>query len=227
MQPAPVKIRILIIDDQLVVREGLRMLIEKHPGTKVVALASTRAEALASLESEAIDLIILDMELGGFSTLPFLPQLREAAKNARILMLTSSRDSEIHQKAAQVGAMGVVLKEEAADLLLKAIEKVHDGEAWLDRVTLGNLLWRMSHHDKDSLDPRAKRISSLSERERQVIVLIAEGLKNRQIAERLFISPTTVTHHLSSIYSKLGVSDRLELVIYAFANKLAKMPQSD
>ena len=108
MQPAPVKIRILIIDDQLVVREGLRMLIEKHPGTKVVALASTRAEALASLESEAIDLIILDMELGGFSTLPFLPQLREAAKNARILMLTSSRDSEIHQKAAQLGAMGDV-----------------------------------------------------------------------------------------------------------------------
>jgi two-component system, NarL family, nitrate/nitrite response regulator NarL len=225
MQPAPIKIRILMIDDQLVVREGLRMLIEQHPGTKVVAMASSRAEALEILDREVIDLIILDMELGGYSTLPFLPQLREAAKTARILVLTSSRDSETHQKAAQMGAMGVVLKEEAADLLLKAIEKVHGGEAWLDRLTLGNLLWRMSHHD--ALDPRQKRIASLSERERQVIVLIAEGLKNRQIAERLFISPTTVTHHLSSVYSKLGVSDRLELVIYAFANKLAKMPQSD
>jgi DNA-binding NarL/FixJ family response regulator len=225
MQPAPIKIRILMIDDQLVVREGLRMLIEQHLGTKVVAMASTRAEALEILDREVIDLIILDMELGGYSTLPFLPQLREAAKTARILVLTSSRDSETHQKAAQMGATGVVLKEEAADLLLKAIEKVHGGEAWLDRLTLGNLLWRMSHHD--ALDPRQKRIASLSERERQVIVLIAEGLKNRQIAERLFISPTTVTHHLSSIYSKLGVSDRLELVIYSFANKLAKMPQSD
>ena len=227
MQPAPIKIRILMIDDQLVVREGLRMLIEQHPGTKVVGMASTRAEAITVLERESIDLIIIDMELGGYSTLPFLPQLREAAKTARILVLTSSRDSETYQKAAQLGAMGVVLKEEAADVLLKAIDKVHNGEAWLDRVTLGSLLWRMSHHDKDSLDPRAKRISSLSERERQVIALIAEGLKNRQIAERLFISPTTVTHHLSSIYSKLGVTDRLELVIYAFANKLAKMPQSD
>ena len=215
-----------MIDDQLVVREGLRMLIEQHPGTKVVAMASTRPHALEILAHETIDLIILDMELGGYSTLAFLPQLREAAKTARILVLTSSRDSEIHQKAAQLGAMGVVLKEDAADLLLKAIDKVHGGEAWLDRLTLGNLLWRMSHH-KDSLDPRVKRISSLSERERQVIVLIAEGLKNRQIAERLFISPTTVTHHLSSIYSKLGVADRLELVIYAFANKLAKMPQPD
>ena len=136
-------------------------------------MASTRAEALEILEREVIDLIILDMELGGYSTLPFLPQLREAAKTARILVLTSARDSETHQQAAQLGAMGVVLKEEAADLLLKAIEKVHNGEAWLDRVTLGNLLWRISHHDKESLDPRAKRISSLSVRERQVIALIA------------------------------------------------------
>ena len=225
MEPAPVKIRILIIDDQLVVREGLRMLIENHPGIKVVAMASTPSEALEIIAREPCDLIILDLELGGYSVLSFIPQLREAAKTARVLVLTGSRDSETHQKAAQLGAMGVVLKENAADVLLKAIEKVYRGEAWLDRITLGNLLWQMSNRDKDSLDPRARKISTLTERERQVIALIAEGLKNRQIAERLFISPTTVTHHLSSIYSKLGVSDRLELVIYAFANKLAKMPE--
>ena len=225
MEPAPIKIRILIVDDQLLVRDGLRMLIENHPGTKVVAMAGTRSEALDILAREACDLIILDLELGGYSAISFIPQLREAAKDSRVLVLTGSRDSETHQKAAQLGAMGVVLKENAADVLLKAIEKVYNGEAWLDRITLGNLLWQMSNRDKDSLDPRAKKISTLTERERQVIALIAEGLKNRQIAERLFISPTTVTHHLSSIYSKLGVSDRLELVIYAFANKLAKMPE--
>jgi DNA-binding NarL/FixJ family response regulator len=139
--------------------------------------------------------------------------------------MTALRDPETHQKAARLGAMGVVLKEDAADLLLKAIQKVCQGEAWLDRLTLGNLLWQLSSHDKGELDPQRKKISSLTERERQVIVLIAEGLKNKQIAERLFISPTTVTHHLSSIYSKLGVTDRLELVVYAFANKLAKMPE--
>ena len=225
MEPAPIKIRILIVDDQLVVREGLRMLIENHPGTKVVAMASTRSEALDILARETCDLIILDLELGGYSATSFIPQLREAARNSRVLVLTGSRDTAIHQKAAQLGAMGVVLKEDAADLLLKAIEKVYKGEAWLDRVTLGNLLFQMSNQDKQPLDPRAQKISSLTDRERQVIALIAEGLKNRQIAERLFISPTTVTHHLSSIYSKLGVSDRLELVIYAFANKLAKMPE--
>lgn len=225
MEPAPIKIRILIVNDQLVVRDGLRMLIENHPGTKVVAMASTRSEALEIIEREPCDLIILDLELGGYNASSFIPQLREAAKNARVLVLTGSKDSETHQKAAQLGAMGVVLKEDAADQLIKAIEKVYRGEAWLDRVTLGTLLWNLSNQDKDLLDPRARKISTLTDRERQVITLIAEGLKNRQIAERLFISPTTVTHHLSSIYSKLGVSDRLELVIYAFANKLVKLPE--
>jgi two-component system nitrate/nitrite response regulator NarL len=225
MEPAPQKIRIVIVDDQLIVREGLRMLLENHPGIKVVAMAGTRTEALDVVAGEPCDLIILDLELGGVSSLPLIPQLREAAKNARVLVLTGSRDSETHQKAAQLGAMGVVLKEDAADLLLRAIEKVYKGEAWLDRLTVGNLLWRLSSQDKDSLDPQRKKIASLTDRERQVIALIAEGLKNKQIAARLFISPTTVTHHLSSIYSKLGVTDRLELVVYAFANKLAKMPE--
>jgi two-component system, NarL family, nitrate/nitrite response regulator NarL len=225
MEPAPHKIRVVIVDDQLVVREGLRMLLDNHPGIKVVAMASTRPEALEMVVREPSDLIILDLELGGYSALSFLPQLREAAKSARILVLTALRDSHTHQKAAEMGAMGVVLKEDAADLLLKAIEKVYKGEAWLDRLTLGNLLWQLSSHEKESVDPQKKKISTLTERELQVITLIAEGLKNRQIAERLFISPTTVTHHLSSIYSKLGVTDRLELVVYAFANKLAKMPE--
>ena len=175
MEPAPVKIRILIVDDQLVVREGLRMLIENHPGTKVVAMASTRSEALDMLARETCDLIILDLELGGYSATSFIPQLRDAARTARVLVLTGSRDSAIHQKAAQLGAMGVVLKEDAADLLLKAIEKVYRGEAWLDRVTLGTLLFQMSNQDKESIDPRVKKISTLTDRERQVIALIAEG----------------------------------------------------
>jgi two-component system, NarL family, nitrate/nitrite response regulator NarL len=225
MMPAPKIIRLLIIDDQLVVREGLRMLIENHPGMKVAAMTSTGQEALELIGRESFDLIILNLELGGQSAVPFVAQLREAAKASRILVLTGVRDSEVHQKAVQLGAMGVVLKEEAADRLLKAIEKVYLGEVWLDRVALGNLLWQLSSRDKEVLDPQMKKIATLTERERQVIALISEGLRNKQIAARLFISQTTVTHHLSSIYSKLGVSDRLELVVYAFANKLAQMPQ--
>ncbi len=225
MEPAPQKIRLLIVDDQLIVREGLRMLIENHPGIRVAGMASTRSEALEIMGREQLDLVILNLELGGQSALSFIPELREAAKRARLLVLTGMRDAETHQKAAQLGAMGVVLKEDAADRLLKAIEKVYKGEVWLERQTLGNLLWQLTSREKESPDPRTVQISSLTVRERQVIALIAEGLKNKQIAERLFISQTTVTHHLSSIYSKLGVSDRLELLVYSFANKLAKMPE--
>jgi two-component system, NarL family, nitrate/nitrite response regulator NarL len=225
MEPAPQKIRIMIVNDQLVVREGLRLLLDSHPGMKVVAMASSRSEALDIIPAQACDLIILDLELGGHSALSFIPQLREVAKTARVLVLTGLRDTETHQKAAQLGAMGVVLKDDAAERLLKAIEKVYQGEPWLDRLTLGKLLWRLTSQEKEFIDPQKKKIALLTDRELQVIALIAQGLKNKQIAERLFISPTTVTHHLSSIYSKLGVSDRLELVVYAFANKLAKMPE--
>jgi DNA-binding NarL/FixJ family response regulator len=225
MEPVPLKIRVMIINDQLVVREGLRMLLEKEGSINVVAMARTRSEALEISARQPCDLIILDLELGGHSALSLIPQLREAARSARVLLLSGLRDSEIHQKAAQLGAMGVVLKGDAADLLIKAIEKVYKGEAWFDRMTVGKLLWRWSSHEKESLDPQKKKIASLTERELQVIALIAQGLKNRQIAERLFISQTTVTHRLSSIYAKLGVSDRLELVVYAFANKLAKMAE--
>jgi DNA-binding NarL/FixJ family response regulator len=225
MEPAPHKIRILMIDDQLVVREGLRLLIENQPGLKIAAMAGSRAEALELVTRETFDLIILNLELGGTSALPLIPQLRDVANKARVLALTSLRNPQTQQTAVQLGAMGVVLKDDAADLLIKAIEKVHHGEVWLDRVSLGNLLWQLTSRIPDVVDPQEKKISTLTEREREVITLIAQGLKNKQIADRLFISQTTVTHHLSSIYAKLGVSDRLELVVYAFANKLAKLPE--
>ena len=225
MEPSPQKIRLLIVDDQLIVREGLRLLIENHAGINVVGMASTHSEALEILARETIDLIVLNLELGGESALAFIPELREGAKTAPILVLTGVRDSATHQQAVQLGAMGVVLKKDAADRLLKAIEKVYQGEVWLDRLTLGNLLSQLSSRGETLLDPEKKKIASLTDRERQVVALISQGLKNKQIAARLFISQTTVTHHLSSIYSKLGVSDRVELVVYAFANKLAKIPE--
>lgn len=217
-------IRILIVDDHLVVRAGLHMLIENHPGMRVVAMASNRGEALEKAAKDEPNLILLDLDLGGDSALSFLPQLQETAPKAHILVLTGLRDPEAHREAVQSGAMGVVLKEHAPDVLIKAIEKVHAGEFWLDRPTMGRMLREMSSKETKQVDPEVAKIESLTQREREVVALIVEGLKNKQIAERMFISETTVTHHLSSIYGKLGVTDRLELVIYAFANKIAQKP---
>jgi len=216
-------IRILIVDDHAVVRAGLRMLIDQNPAMKVIGLAGNCSEALAIAASEQPNLIILDLLLGDEDGITLLPELRAVAKSARVLVLTGLRGSESQRRAMLAGAMGVVLKDHAAEVLIKAINKVHQGEVWLDRLMMGSVLDEMTQAPE--IDPERAKIASLTDREREVIALIAEGLKNREIGKRLFISETTVTHHLSSIFSKLEVTDRLELVIYAFAHKLAKVPQ--
>jgi two-component system nitrate/nitrite response regulator NarL len=200
------------------------MLIESHPGMKVVGKAGNCSEALAQAASTKPNLILLDIDLGSENGLDLLPGLHQTVTNAPVLIFTGVKDIEAHRRAARLGAAGLVLKEQAAEVLLKAIKKVHQGELWLDRSMMGSLLNEMTQADK-TVNPEDAKISSLTLRELEVIALIAEGLKNKQIAERLFISETTVTHHLSSIFSKLGVSGRLELVVYGFAHSLAKVPQ--
>jgi DNA-binding NarL/FixJ family response regulator len=217
------QLRILLVDHHLVMRAGLRLLIESQPQMEVVGMASNRQEALELASSEAPTLILLELELGDERGVTFLPELREAATNARILVLTGSKDTEEYHQAIKLGAVGVVLKDQKPEVLIKAIEKVHAGEIWVDRATMGNVLSEMTRRKPDELDPAKEKIKSLTDREHQVIALIAEGLKNKQIAKRLFISETTVTHHLSSIFSKLEVSDRLELLIFAFGHNIARL----
>lgn len=214
-------IRILIVDDHAIVRAGLRMLIDQNPTMKVVGVAGNRAEALDAAAKEHPDIIILDILLGDEDGLTILPELRAVAKSARVLVLTGMRSSE--NRAMLAGAMGVVLKEHATEILIKAIDKVNQGEVWLDRLMMGSVLDELTQ--TPAIDPDKARIASLTDREREVVALIAEGLKNKQIGQRLFITETTVTHHLSSIFSKLEVADRLELIIYAFRHRLAQLPQ--
>jgi DNA-binding NarL/FixJ family response regulator len=217
------QISIMIVDDHAVIRTGLRMLIEQDSTMKVVAMAGNSAEAFEQLAAkDAPDMIILDLVLGEEDGLTLLPTLREKSPKTRVLILTGVLNPDAHRAAIRKGAMGIVLKEHAADLLLKAIKKVNDGEVWIDRSMMGMVIQEFSKPEQT--DPEVSKIAALTSREREVIGLVGEGLKNKQIAERLFISETTVTHHLSSVFSKLDVSDRLELIIYAFRHGLAKMP---
>jgi len=167
--------------------------------------------------------IILDLVLGDEDGLSFLPELCQASPTSRVLVLTGVQNPDAHRRAIRRGAMGIVLKEHAADQLLKAIMKVNDGEVWIERSMMGSMI--QEFNKPAMVDPEIAKIESLTDREREVIALIGEGLKNKQVGERLFISETTVTHHLSSVFSKLEVSDRLELIIYAFRHGLAKMPE--
>ena len=221
MTPKP--INIMIVDDHVVIRSGLRMLIEHDQRMRVVAQAGNRVEALERATSERPDVIILDLVLGDDDGLAFLPELCQASPNSRVLVLTGVPNPDSHRRAIRRGAMGIVLKEHAADQLLKAILKVNDGEVWIERSMMGSMIQELNK--PATVDPEVTKIDSLTDREREVIALIGEGLKNKQVGERLFISETTVTHHLSSVFSKLEVSDRLELIIYAFRHGLAKMPK--
>lgn len=215
----------MIVDDHSVIRSGLRMLIEQDQTMTVVAMAGTPSEALLLAAREQPDIIVLDLMLGDEDGLEFLPQLCKTSPNSRVLVLTGVQAANSHRMAIRRGAMGIVLKQQAADLLLKAIRKVYAGEVWIDRSMMSSVLSDVRNERQDDADPEAGKIASLTPREREVIALVSEGLKNKLIGERLFISETTVTHHLSSIFSKLDVSDRLELIIYAFRHGLAKLPQ--
>ena len=216
-------ITIMIVDDHVVIRSGLRMLIEHDQEMLVVAQAGNRTEALERATTSRPDVIILDILLGDEDGLGFLPELCQASPNSRVLVLTGVQNPDAHRRAIRRGAMGIVLKEHAADQLLKAIKKVHDGEVWIERSMMGSMI--QEFNKPAPVDPEITKIESLTDREREVIALIGEGLKNKQVGERLFISETTVTHHLSSVFSKLDVSDRLELIIYAFRHGLAKIPK--
>ncbi len=219
-------IHILLVDDHSIVRSGLRMLIGSEPGLEVVGEADGRASALDSSARLQPDIILLDLDLGGESSLDFLPDLLANVPQARVILLTGTRNPDEHVRAVRLGAMGVVLKEQAADVLIRAIQKVHAGEAWLDPTLMARLLTGMAPgRGAKQVDPEAIKIAALTDREREVIALICEGLQNKTIGQRLFISETTVRHHLTSIFSKLGLENRLELVIYAYRHGLAQPPR--
>jgi two-component system, NarL family, nitrate/nitrite response regulator NarL len=218
-------IRVLLVDDHVVVRTALRMLIQSKPGLTMVGEAGNRADAVLLAARELPDIILLDLELDGESGLDFLPDLLNTSPESRVIILTGVRDAEAHHRAVSLGAMGVVRKDNAVDVLIDAIVRVHAGEAWLDPSLTARVLSGMSRPGKArKADPEAAKIATLTEREREVLSIVGEGLKNKEIASRLFISEWTVRHHLTSIFDKLQVSDRVELILYAYRHNLAKPP---
>jgi len=216
-------IRMLLVDDHEVIRCGLRMLLESHTGLEVVSETTTLAATVETAEREQPDVILLDLDLGAENGLEIIPELRRVAPGARILVLTGVRDHDVHLQAVRLGAVGLVLKEHSTTVLVEAIRHVCAGQAWLDPALVATVVTELSRaHGAEQEDPELAKIKTLTDREREVISLICEGLANKTIARRLMISDTTVRHHLTSIFSKLDLESRLELVIYAYRNGLAQ-----
>jgi DNA-binding NarL/FixJ family response regulator len=216
-------IRVFLIEDHAIVRAGIRMLV-RDSGIDVVAEAASATEALANAGNVSADIILLDICLPSENGLELIPQLLRDFEPAKVLILTAVEDVEMHLCAVVEGASGVVMKEQAPAILVKAIEAVSRGESWIGPEISVAALNRLSRvkTEKEKLDPEAVKIASLTPREREVVTAVAQGLSGPLIGKELNIAEATVRHHITSILAKLGVSNKLELAVYAIHHGLGQ-----
>ena len=217
-------IRVLLVDDHPTMLWGLERLIEgASPRMTVAGTASTFEDAQAWLVALVPDVVVLDMDLGGRSSLELLPVILERS-GARVLVLTGGRDQALLDQAMLLGARGVLNKSAPAQQVLDAIEAVHRGEVWLDGKDLGRVFSQLvqgrgAPHNEHAAPDHAR----LTARERRIVGCVVEqsgGTSSAALADCLCIAEHTLRNHLSTIYQKLGVRNRLELYVYAVKHKL-------
>jgi DNA-binding NarL/FixJ family response regulator len=204
------KIRVLIVDDHPVVRDGLRGVIDGQPDMHVVAEAGHGAEALARVDAEPVDVVLMDLRMPTMGGVEAIGRLRRAAPSVRVLVLTTFDTDRDVLPAIEAGATGYLLKDTPRDELLRAVRAAHRGEAVLSPAVAGRLMGQVRTPAQDAL----------SSRELEVLRLVAAGFTNRESAQKLFISEATVKTHLLHIYAKLGVRDRASAVAAGYQRGL-------
>lgn len=216
-------IRVMLIDDHPTMLWGLVKLVEgEQPRMEVAGTARTCDEAVTKLDELCPDVILLDLDMAGTSALDILPSLQKNPRS-RVLIFTAERDQAKLDLAVFHGARGVLHKDASAEQVLKAIKKIAEGEIWLDRATISRVFSEyVSPKTNSKPDPESEKHASLTVRERKIILAVAEGngALNKTLAQKLFIAEHTLRNHLTSIYQKLGVSNRLELYVYAVKHQL-------
>jgi two-component system, NarL family, nitrate/nitrite response regulator NarL len=196
---------------------GLERLIEsQRPAMEVIGKGTNCAEAVGAVQRTKPDLVLLDIDLGAENGIDAIGQMLHGGA-ANVLVLTGVRDPEVHQKAVVAGARGVIGKTENADSILKAIVKVNAGELWLDRTSASRVLAELSRgRTGEKRSREQEKLRSLTARERSIVREFVRdaGATTRTLAERLSITESTLRNHLTSIYDKLDVANRLELLVY-------------
>lgn len=216
--PNAAPIRIMLVNDHPIVLWGLEHLIETQPAVmRVVARTGRAEEALELLATTQPDVVVLSLDLHGENGIALIVSFT-ACSDARILILTGSHDTDLHDGAILAGASGVILKSDAIETILKAIVKTYQGEIWLDRNSTNRLLHELTHRNgPPAHDHEQEKIASLTAREREIVGEIACDAEScsKLIALKLHISEHTLRNHLAAIYEKLGLSSRLQLFAYA------------
>jgi len=219
-------IRIVLVGNERVTRAGLRLLIDSHPGLLVVAEEECTGDLVALMATAEPQIAIIDLD--GTSNVEFIPNVREAGLlSTRIIVLTSTPDSVACANAVQRGVLGIVSKQQAPEILIKAIERVHAGEVWLNRARIAGGLGSLRAWAAAAVaGRRIARPDNLLARERQIITLVGQGFRNNEIATTIFVSEATVRNCLGSIFKKLGVSNRVHLMIFAIQEGFVTLPDS-
>ncbi len=215
---ASTRIRILIADDHPIVRDGLRKLLNLEEDFDIVGEASDGREVLDLVREHEPDIVLLDLRMPNMDGLTALQNLQQVSKKTRVIILTASEDKNEFIQAMKLGCSGIVLKQTAPELIIKSIRKVNAGEIWLDSHTTAAVMRQFAAPNGDFSGlpiSKPRERSPLSTREREIVALVAQGYKNKEMAEKMFISEQTVKNHLHNIFDKLGVSDRLELALFA------------
>ena len=204
-------IRLVLADDHPIVLQGLQQLFERHDDFQVLSSCPDGTTALAAVTEHQPDVLVMDLRMPGKSGLDVLRVLSSGRSSCRTILLTAIvRDDEV-MEAVKLGVRGIVLKESSPEVLVDCVRRVYRGEQWLERETVTRALQRVLNRDGVERDAG----DSLTPREIEIVRMVAQGMRNKVIAERLSISEGTVKVHLHNVYEKLGVDGRLELVLSA------------
>lgn len=216
-------IRVVVVDDHTLFREGLRLILDLESDLAFLGEAGTIEDALVLIERVRPDLVLLDLRLAEARGLDLLPRLMARPTAPRVLIVTAFPDEPVVADAIRLGAKGVVSKDATRETLLSAIRAVGGGRLWLPAELTAKVITMLTQSAPASL---AERVHLLTARERDIVGLVGEGLKNRQIAQRLGLAEKTIKGHLTSVFLKLGVQDRLELALLAIRTHLASPNES-
>lgn len=211
------KQRILIVDDHEVVRLGLKALLEQHPHFEVVAEAGNAKEAMEQVERWLPDVVLMDIRLPGASGIEVCEKITNNYPEIKVIILTSYAEDEMLFSAIRSGASGYILKQISSEDLIKAVEAVGRGEGLLDPAVTQRVFQEVRRAVREE---EASAFVNLSQQEKHVLILVSEGRTNREIAKALFLGEGTVRNYVSSILSKLGVSNRAEAAAYAVEHNL-------
>jgi DNA-binding NarL/FixJ family response regulator len=216
-QTPPQPLRLLLVDDHEVVRQGLKALIDRRPAFQVVAEAGTVAEAIAAARRVQPDLVLMDVRLPDGSGIEACRAIREELPGARVVMLTSYPDEEAVLAAILAGASGYLLKEIRGRDLVAALESVGRGDSLLDPAVTERVLERVR---RMAAGDAQSELAELTSQERKILLLVAEGKTNREIAAEVFLSDKTVKNYVSSILSKLGLQRRAQAAAFVAKHRL-------